>query len=88
MNCQTIPATIVDWRYIYILCPHCIKNKSKFRGSDDQTKKGTYKRVYHIYNTNNDYSNRKMKVRSNCLFTNSDQWLTIEINDDTLKIYK
>ena len=89
MNCETYTSTILDWRYIYVLCPHCIKNKSKFRGvGDEGTKNKTYKRVYHIYNTNDDYSDRVLKVKSNCLFTPPDTWIEVVIDSDTLKIYK
>lgn len=80
-------AEIMDWKYIYILCPYCVKNSNKFREIDDEGTIKSYKRVYHIYNTNDDYRNRKMKVRSNCLFQKPGTDIEIIINSDTMRIY-
>jgi hypothetical protein len=81
-------AEIMDWEYIYILCPYCVKNNSKFKHIDNKGKSKTFKRVYHIYNTNDDYKNREMRVRSNCLFQKPGTEIDIVINHETMRIYK
>ncbi len=75
----------MDWNYIYILCPYCIKNYNKYMGME-KYKKNKFKRVYHIYNTEN-YDNQIIKVKSNCLFS-PNKFLKIKIDDSTLKIKK
>lgn len=83
---ESYMAEIMDWEYIYILCPYCVKNKNKFKEIDDKSKK--FKRVYHIYNTNDDYTNRTMRVKSNCLFQKKGTYINVVINHDTMRIYK
>ena len=83
---ESYVAEIMDWEYIYILCPNCVKNKNKFKENDSNCK--NFKRVYHIYNTNNDYSNRTMRVKSNCLFKRKNSYIDVIINHDTMRIYK
>jgi len=80
-------AEIIDWNYIYILCPHCVKNSNKFINIQEQKNKG-FKRVYHIYNTNDNYKNRTIKVKSNCLFVPRNTEIEILINPSTMRIYK
>ena len=85
---MNISAEKVDWKYIYIKCPYCVRNVNKFRDRDEVIENGSkYKRVYHIYNSNNNFENRQIKVKSNCIFMKN-HFFNISIDDSTLKIPK
>jgi hypothetical protein len=78
----------MDHRYIYIRCNHCFRLRNKIVGTPTTPtgkKFNNMKCGFHIYNSNNDFSNRIIESMSHCLFT-EDRWVTIEVNDKTLKI--
>ncbi len=88
MKIRKYTAEIVDWKYIYIQCPHCVKNSNKFRSTEDVIKGQNFKKVYHIYNTNDNYKNRTMRFRSNCLYSPFGTEIDVVINSKTLRIMK
>ena len=78
----------MDHRYIYIRCKHCWRLRNKIIGTPLTITGRKFKNMkcgYHIYNSNNDFSNRTIENMSHCLFSD-ERWVTIEVNDKTLKI--
>ena len=86
---DTYTATKIDNRYIYYKCDYCYRLRHKIV-SNPLTPKGlTYsgiKNAYHIYNSYNDFSNRTIDLKSNCLYS-PNKSIKLIVNEKTLKIY-
>ena len=79
---KNIKSFKIDFKYIYIKCKECSKKNKKIVEYEDNEKLNS---SYHIYNSYGDFTNRKIKVKSNCLFS-SHEYFNLIINKDTLKI--
>lgn len=83
MKLKNIKSFKIDSKFLYIKCNNCSKkNKKIVEYNEDNQKLNS---SYHIYNSYNDFSNRKIKVKSNCLFS-SHEFFFLIIDDTTLKI--
>jgi len=82
---KNIDALKIDSKYIYYKCDNCMKINKRIK-EIDQNRKNEYAN-YHISNSYNDFTNRKIKIKSNCLIEpRQNSFYKLIISDKTLKI--
>mgnify|MGYP003126965524 CR=1 FL=1 len=89
MVIETCIAIKLDYKYIYYKCNYCFRLRSKIV-SNELTPSGIkfkgIKKSFHIHNSYNNFSNRILDLKSNCLYS-PNKTIQLIINDETLKIY-
>ena len=86
---DTYTAIKIDSKYIYYKCKYCFRLRNKIVNNPLTPTGLKYKGIknaYHIYNSYNDFSNRIVDLKSNCIYSHH-KTIKLIVDDSTLKIY-
>ena len=81
---DTYNAIKIDSTYIYYKCDYCFRLNNKLV-EDSKNKYSIPHNGYHIYNSDNNFDDRELRLKSHCLYSKQD-WIKLIVNEKTLKI--
>lgn len=82
---ETYVASKIDSKYIYYKCDHCFRLNNKLGNKDNVKTYEIKSSGYHIYNSDNNFDNRTLRLKNHCLFSDK-EWIKLIVNEKSLKI--